>query len=182
MKIKLDKYLKNKKDQLDVEDPNEMMLWEGIRKELIAEKRSSGFNFWKIAAIFLAAFAFSYIIYNELSKDQKREFTLTQIHKSLGDREKEYQNRILEKKKAANIRDLESYPDGEIFPVLFNELIELDTMYQEAMYDLQQNGYQERTVDIIFDTYEKRIRVLEQIIMESQKLEKYENEDQRIIL
>jgi len=182
MKIKLDSYLKNKREQLDVEDPDELMLWEGIRKELNAEKKSSGFNVWKVAAIFLAVFTFAYIIYNEVSKESERTFTLARIHQSLGDREQEYKNMVLEKMHSANIQDLDAYPEGEIFPVLFNELIELDTIYQEAMHDLERHGYLERTVDIIFDTYEKRIRILEKIIMESQKIDKYEYDNQEVML
>ena len=141
MKIKLDKYLENKRDQLDVEKPDEHMLWEGIRKEIAEKGQSSGFNIWKVAAIFLAVFTFSYIIYNELSRESEIEFTLAQIHESLGEREQEYKNMILEKMQSANIQDINNYPEGQIFPVLFNELIELDTIYQEAMLDLEQHGY-----------------------------------------
>ncbi len=182
MKIKFDKYLKNKRDHLDVEDPDEMMLWEGIRKELISEKKTSGFNIWKVAAILLAFFTLSYIVYNEVSRDREIEFTLSQIHKSLGEKEKKYQNRVIEKMQSADIKELQGHHEGDIFPVLFNELVELDTIYQEAMQDLKQHGYMERTVNIIFDTYEKRIHILEQIIMESQKIERYENDQHEIVL
>ena len=182
MKIKLEKYLKNKREQLDVEDPDKLMLWEGIRKELNTKKHSLGFNVWKVAAIFLTVFTLSYIIYNEVSKESEMEFTLAQIHQSLGDREQEYKNIILEKMQSSNIQDAEAYPEDNIFPALFNELVELDTIYAEAMQDLEQHGYLERTVDIIFDTYEKRIRILEKIIMESQKSERYETNNQQVIL
>jgi hypothetical protein len=40
----------------------------------------------------------------------------------------------------------------------------------------------EQIVEIIFDTYEKRIRILEKIIMETQKLEKYEKDIQEVSL
>lgn len=182
MKIKLDKYLKNRRDHLDAEDPDEMMLWEGIRKELVSDKKTPGFNFWKVAAILLAFFALSYIVYNEVNRDREIEFSLSQIHKSLGEKEKEYQNRIVEKMQSANIKELQDTHREDIFPVLFNELVELDTIYQEAMLDLKQHGYMERTVDIIFDTYEKRIHLLELIIMESQKIERYENDQREIVL
>ena len=182
MKINIEKYLKDKREQLDVEQPDDMMLWEGIRKGLPAEKRSQRFNFWKIAAIFLAIFTLSYIVYNEISKEREREFTLSQINESLGEREKEYQQMIMLKMQAANIQDLSLNTENEILLVLFNELNELDTIYQDAMNDLKQHGYLEQIVNIIFDTYEKRMRILEQIIMESQKLEMYENDNQEILL
>jgi hypothetical protein len=179
MKIKLDKYLKSKREQLDVEEPDEILLWEGIRKGLPEEKKG-GFNIWKVAAIVLAFITFSYILYNESSQDQK--FTLSQISKSLGEREKEYRQVIKLKMQSAHIDDLSIYSEDDILPVLFSELDELDTIYLEAMQDLERHGYLEPIVDIIFDTYEKRIRLLEQIMMESQKLKIYEKDEKQIIL
>ena len=84
--------------------------------------------------------------------------------------------------RSANINDLQAMPEGDIFLVLIDQLVELDTIYQEAMQDLKQNGYMEQTVNIIFDTYEKRIHILEQIIMESQKNERYENDHHKVVL
>ncbi len=182
MKIDLEKYLKTRRQQLDVEEPDDAVLWEGIRKEIISEKKTTGFNLWKVAAIFLAIFTLSYIVYNELSKEKEREFTLSQINQSLGDREKAYQQMVLLKMQDANIQELSKRPEKDILPVLINELNELDTIYDDAINDLKQNGYLEQIVEIIFDTYEKRIRILEQIIMETQKLEMYEKDIQEVSL
>ena len=66
--------------------------------------------------------------------------------------------------------------------MLFGELDELETIYLDAKNDLENNGYLEQIVEIVFDTYEKRIRILEQIIMESQKLEKYEKDTHDVSL
>ena len=182
MKINIEKYLKSRREQLDVEDPDDALLWEGIRKEIITEKKTSRFNLWKVAAIFLAVFTLSYIVYNEVSREKEREFTLSQISQSLGDREKAYQQMVIMKMQDANIQELSKRPENNILPVLVNELNELDTIYDEALSDLKQNGYLEQIVEIIFDTYEKRIRILEQIIMETQKLEMYEKDIQEVSL
>ena len=182
MKINIEKYFKTKRGKLDVEEPDDALLWEGIRKEIITEKKTSRFNLWKVAAIFLAIFTISYIVYNEASKEKEREYTLSQINQSLGEREKAYQQMVLQKMQDANITELSKRPENDILPVLINELNELDTIYDEAIGDLKQNGYLEQIVEIIFDTYEKRIRILEQIIMETQKLEMYEKDIQEVSL
>lgn len=182
MKINIEKYLNKKREQLDVEQADDQMLWEGIRKELLTERKTVRFNIWKAAAIFLAIFTFSYIIYNEASKEKEREFTLSQINESLGEREKEYQQLIMMKMQTANINDLAANSEHEILRVLFSELNELDTIYLDAKNDLENHGYLEQIVEIVFDTYEKRIRILEQIIMESQKLEKYEKDTRNVSL
>ena len=82
----------------------------------------------------------------------------------------------------ANIQELSATSENEIIPVLINELNVLDTIYQDAISDLKQHGYMEQIVEIIFDTYEKRIRILEKIIMETQKIEKYEKDIQEVSL
>jgi len=180
MKIKIENYLRNKRDQLDVEEPDSAMLWEGIRKDILLEKKSHQINLWKIAAIFLVIFTLSYIVYNEVGKEKEREFTLSQINKSLGEREEEYKKMISLKMQDVNIQELTTNSEYDILPILVNELNELDTIYAGAISDLKQHGYLEQIVDIIFDTYEKRMRILEQIIMETQKIEKYENREQQI--
>ena len=182
MKIDLEKYLRTRRQELDVEEPDDVLLWEGIRKEIITEKKSSGFNLWKVAAIFLAVFTVSYIIYNEISREKDREFTLSQINESLGAREKAYQQAVILKMQDANIQGITGTSENDILPVLINELNVLDTIYQDAIGDLKQHGYMEQIVEIIFDTYEKRIRILEKIIMETQKLEKYEKDIREVSL
>ncbi len=182
MKIDLEKYLRTKRQELDVEEPDDVLLWEGIRKEIITEKKPSGFNVWKIAAIFLAVFTVSYILFNEFRMEKEREFTLSQINESLGTREKAYQEMVKLKMQDANIQELSGIPENDILPVLVNELYVLDTIYQDAINDLKQHGYMEQIVEIIFDTYEKRIRILEKIIMETQKIEKYEKDIQEVSL
>jgi hypothetical protein len=182
MKIDLNKYLKLKRNELDVEQPDDAKIWQGIRKELHSKKYSGKWNLWKIAAIFLAVFTLTYIIHNELIREKERTFSLNQINKSLGQKELEYQQMVFLKMQAANIGELNTNTDIEIISVLINELDELDMIYQDAMRDLEQHGYLEQIVSIIFDTYEKRIRILEQIIMESQKLEMYENDNEEIRL
>ena len=182
MKINLEKYLNKKREQLDVEQADDQMLWEGIRKGLTTERKATRINLWKAAAIFLAIFTFSYVIYNEVSKEKEREFTLSQIDESLGEREKEYQQLIMMKMQTANFNGIAANSEHEILRVLFGELDELETIYLDAKNDLENNGYLEQIVEIVFDTYEKRIRILEQIIMESQKLEKYEKDTHDVSL
>ncbi|MBT8350230.1 MAG: hypothetical protein KJO26_03210, partial [Deltaproteobacteria bacterium] len=70
----------------------------------------------------------------------------------------------------------------EIVDFLMEELKFLDKIYEEAMVDLEQTGYSEQIVNIIFDTYEKRIEILEQIILEIQKSKIEEAHETKILL
>ncbi len=64
---------------------------------------------------------------------------------------------------------------------LFNELAGLDTIYNQSMNDLRTLGPNDRVINTIFDTYEQRIRLLELIILETNKTKNHEN-DEKIAL
>jgi len=57
----------------------------------------------------------------------------------------------------------------------------LDLIYSQSMTDLRDLGPNEKVINTIFDTYEQKIRLLELIILESNKTESHEN-NEKIIL
>ena len=183
MSTDLEKYLKNNRDKLDVESPDDSSIWEGIRSNIIKEKttenRSRGkiilMRFRNIAAVVLIALLAGYVI-NDIVNNitVNRRITLNSIDSNLGKKEREYKELIRYKKQEIGSFD-------EIDNVIINELIEelnrLDTIYGTIMDDLNKNGYNEKIVNTIFDTYEKKIRILELIILENNKTQEHENEE-----
>ena len=47
-------------------------------------------------------------------------------------------------------------------------------MYDQAMKDLNEIGYNEKIINTIFDTYEKKIQILELILLETNNINNYE--------
>lgn len=183
MSTDLDKYLKENRTKLDVENPDDESIWEGIRSGIQnvstgSKKPRRKMIFMRvsnIAAIVLIALLAGYVI-NDIIGDITlgRKITLASISSELGQKEKDYKELI-------SYKEREIGPFDEIENVIVNELVEelnrLDTIYDTVMDDLNRNGYNEKIVNIIFDTYEKKIRILELIIMETNKIQKYENEE-----
>ncbi len=183
MSTDLDKYLREKRTKLDVESPDDESIWEGIRSGLQTVGTGSRrprrkiilMRVSNIAAIVLIALLAGYVI-NDIIGDITlgRKITLASINTELGQKEEDYKELISYKKQ-------EIGPFDEIDNVIVNELVEelnrLDTIYNTVMDDLNTNGYNEKIVNIIFDTYEKKIRILELIIMETNKTQKYETEE-----
>ena len=64
-----------------------------------------------------------------------------------------------------------------IIAELLEEIRRLDTIYEETMKDLEELGYNEQVIQTIFDTYEKKIYLLELIILENNKLKNHETEE-----
>ncbi len=179
MRIKIEQFLKSHRESLDVEKPDEQILWEGIRKEIIKDKNTSYINFWKIAAIALLIIGGIYVTVNEINRKNTYSYSLDQFSEILGNKEKEYRKLVEQKKTELEVS---STTDNEIIQSLFNELNYLDTIYSECIADLQESGYLEQIVNTIFDTYEKRIDILEQIIHETNKEKMYEDKKNKILL
>lgn len=183
MSTDLEKYLKENRQKLDVESPDDNSIWEGIRSginnNMTGKEPARGkiilMRLRNIAAIILIALLAGYVI-NDIIGDLtlNKKITLASINHDLGQKEKDYKELIKYKK-----QEIGSFDDIDNLIVLelIEELNRLDTIYNTVMDDLNSNGYNEKIVHIIFDTYEKKIRILELIIMETNKTQKYENEE-----
>ena len=166
MPIKFEQYINKNRALLDVENPEEAGLWEGIRKEIILKQKLFRFFYWKVAGIVFIIIGLSISLNYGIFTSCNQCFSLMKIDKGLGKIEKAYIKTVKQKAKLANISNTNQ---DEITQTLLYELAYLDTIYFEAINDLKQSGYLDQIVNIIFDTYEKRIEILEQIIHETQK-------------
>lgn len=178
----LEKYLKKERQNLDVEHPDDSIIWEGIRSELQTRKPTSKqmgnkslfLRFRNVAAILLLILSIGYVVYyfggNYLVN---RKMNLSKIDKSLGERENEY--RILINLKQKEVRYYNQI-ENKIIEELFEEIQRIDTIYNQTMQDLNEIGYDEKIIHTIFDTYEKKILILELIILEANRIENHEKE------
>lgn len=183
MSTDLEKYLREQRNRLDVESPDDLSIWEGIRnrqgKKNTSSKRTPGktviMRLRNIAAITLIALLAGYVI-NDITGDINpgREIALSAINGELAQKEKDYRKLIRYKK-----QEIGSFrTTGNI---IINELIEelgrLDEIYSTLTSDLNTMGYNEKIINAIFDTYEKKVHILELIILETNKTEKNENRE-----
>jgi len=181
MSTELEKYLKKNRNSLDVEIPDDASIWEGIQKNRLERGAGRGRSRGKLillrlrnlAALMLIALLAGYLINDIIGNvGSGREITLASIDRDLAKKERDYRELIKYKKE-------EIGAFNEIDNVIINELIEelntLDTIYNTVMNDLRENGYNEKIVNTIFDTYEKKVRILELIILETNKPQNDEN-------
>lgn len=187
MSAKLEKYLLRNRRDLDVESPDDNLIWNTIQPKLQKENAEVSHLTNKIrllkirnfAATAIILFSLGYIandIVNRKSDDKK--VTLSSINTELGRRESDYKMQI--SFKTEEVRTVAGSGD-EIIDQLFDEIARLDVVYDQAMSDLRQLGPNERVINTIFSTYEQKIRLLELIILESNKKKSHEN-NERIIL
>jgi len=186
MSRKLERYLISERKNLDVETPDDDAVWKGIEGGLHDRKDNDGrkslklrlIRYRNIAAIAFIIFALGYIT-NDITKRRSSPgiVTLSSINSELGRRENQYRATVSfktdEVKSYNNIQD-------SIVMQLFGEIKKLDTIYDQSMKDLRELGPNERVINTIFATYEQKIRLLELIILETNKSESHEkNENYR---
>lgn len=187
MSVKLEKYLTEKRPDLDVESPDDSLIWTGIEKRL-NKKMPAGNRFFtrarmisirNIAATAIILFSLGYITNDIINgKSSGAGITLSSINRDLGIRETNYKTVI--SFKTAEVRSFSASNDV-VISKLFDELKSLDQIYDQCITDLKELGPNEKVIQLIFNIYEQKIRLLELIILETNKINSHEN-NEKIIL
>ena len=174
----LEKYLKENREDLDTDKPDQVGIWEGIRAEMDNKELSRNNNQrsllnWNVAAVIILILGLAYIISNQ-NRDIPNEnlITLTSLDKSLGEREKEYQSYIQVTKQELGS---DKFSNDPVILELQTEIMRLDTLYNQSINDLNEIGYNERIIQTIFSIYEQKIFLLKLMILETNKKKSHEN-------
>jgi len=175
----LEKYLQQSREDLDVESPDDQAIWEGIRNELGTsearrEKKRILITLRNIAAVAIIVLSLGYIAFDVIGDRRFNRISLATIDDELGERENEYKTLVnMKLEEAGSFNEI----DNIIINELFEEIQKLDTIYEQSMKDLKELGYNEKVINTIFDTYERKIYLLELIILENNKIRKYETDE-----
>jgi hypothetical protein len=187
MSVKLEKFLNRQRENLDVESPDDDSIWISIQSKIHHENpeikhlnnKIRLLQIRNIAATAIILFTLGYIANDIVSgKVSGRKITLSSIDSQLGKREMDY--RTLVNYKTDEVKTFVS-SDDKVIVQLFSEIKDLDEIYNQAMKDLKELGPNEKVINTIFSTYEQKIRLLEMIILESNKKNSHEN-NEKIIL
>jgi hypothetical protein len=171
--MKIEQYIKDNKDELDVHEPDVSKMWGTVHHELQKKKEKRIQLIKWAAASLLVFFTIGALVRHEIVV-QRQITSLSQINSDLANKEADYKNQIDSKwSQFTSIKTGES----PIEPMLMNELKLLDTIYSKGLEEFKNTAYNERAVIILLETYEKRLRIIEQLIYEKQKQKNYENKN-----
>ncbi len=176
--MEIEEYLKKNNALLDTKNGDYESIWNGLnQKKYQIVKRRRTFIPWMAASIILFI-TIGVLVRHEWIMHQQIN-SLSQLNKELAEREFHYQKQVNQKWEQYTLIQSKASP---MEPLLIDELKRLDTLYQIGLAELNSSGLNERAVIILFDTYEKRLRIIEQMIYEKQKQASYENKSLRIDL
>jgi hypothetical protein len=181
MSARLEEYLFKKRADLDVETPDDEAVWRNISSSLnsdsheirLLKNRIRLLKIRNFAATALILFSLGYIandVVNRKKPDEK--VVLSEISPDLGRMEDGYKKLV-----SFKTDEVRSYmiSDNKIISQLFSEIKNLDEVYDQAMKDLKELGPNDKVINTIFSTYEQKIKLLELIVLESNKTNGHEN-------
>ena len=181
MAVKLEKYLSRQRKNLDVESPDDSLIWDSINRKIHRDNpdikhlnnKIRLLRIRNIAATAIILFSLGYIANDIVNgKVSGRKVTLSSISSQLGRRELDYKTLVNYKTREVNTF---AASNDKVIVQLFAEIKDLDLIYDQAMKDLKELGPDDKVVNTIFSTYEQKIRLLELIILETNKKDSHEN-------
>ncbi len=172
-----DNDINKNRQKLDVEEPDDSFIWEGISSELDKGK-SKRIPWLRLAAVFILLLTAGYIIiYQTLKQDEKLEYlSLSDISEDLAQQENIYQLTI--NQQMDHIQSMEV--DPEKYKTFFEEIDVLDQYYDEYLKDLQEVGNKPKLIQAMLHYYELKIRILERMLSEIEKTKYNENKNKRL--
>ena len=170
MKNDLEKYLIEKRSALDIDSPDDDLLWQGIQSGMHKKRILNAGIFWKVAAIFLFVVSTTYVVYNETNKSKYS--VLADVSPELKKQESELIDTANEKWKLIKT----SGSDLSQIQFLLDELDQLDAIYESYKSDLKDDGANEFIIRALLDYHAKKIRILDNILHEIEK----QNKDEEI--
>lgn len=177
MKNWIDKYIKDKRTQLDIEEPDDQFIWDGISNELEKSNRNR-IPWLKIAALFIIFLTAGYfIMYRFIKQDEEQKMiTIADLSEELGKQENLYQLTI--NQQMENIQSMDV--DPEVYKSFFDEIEVLDQYYDEYLKDLQEVGNKQKLIQAMLHYYELKIRILSRMLNEIEKTKHNENKSKRL--
>ncbi|NQV02481.1 MAG: hypothetical protein HQ542_07535 [Bacteroidia bacterium] len=175
MKNNLESYIDKNRERLDLDSPNDELMWKNISGTLDARKRQTGW-LWKAAAIFLillSAGSVSIYSVNRTLQQQPARISLKDISQELAEEEVMLRQSVYQK--------MDQVKESNISPALsvelYRELHQIDIQYDAYFADLQEMGDNPKVIRGMIRCYEQKIKILEKTIHEIDKSERHENKN-----
>ena len=173
MNGKLESYIKENRERLDLEIPDDELIWGNIAAQL-AVRRKQRSLLWKIAAVILVLVSIGsvsiYLIY-KTSRIQPEGISLADISKELAAEEQMFRLAVYQKMNQVSNSGI----DPQLSYQLYEELHQIDLQYADYFDDLQDLGEHPKVIRGLIRCYEQKLKILEQTLREIEKSKRHEN-------
>lgn len=179
MKDEFEKYIVDNRAKLDTEEPDKDYLWEGIQVALLKKKYKRRVSVWQVAAVLFGIIAIgqlSYLFLNPAEAETNRVVTDTMDDEGTNGAfqalEANYQKEVEALQNQVQSKKI----NPSEYAVLFEELDYIEEVEGEFRSDIPLVNDKERLAEILVDTYEKKIKLLERLLEQIERDERREQQ------
>lgn len=170
-----EKYIKDHKSDLDTEEPNRAFLWDNIQIETLKKKHKRETLIWRVAAVILALTVIGQLTFmiNRSSADKPAEnIAVEQNSGSFNALEQHYLEELNDLQQRVDKKEI----NPAEYTVLYEELSYINELESEFKTDIPLANDKERIAEILVDTYEKKIKLLERLLEQVERKEQEEEQ------
>ncbi len=175
MNTSLENYIKKNRDALDTDIPDKEQIWETISANLKSAPKIYLKNFLKVAAVFFLLLGTTWILIEKTTMRRAVPKSIDLFCNQVYMEKKQLYQQQLNQKQDQALHAVKSARQTEILTFLGEELKEIDLIQQEVYSDMRISGCRQNKINLIYQTYEKKIATLDKIILESTKNKSNEN-------
>ncbi len=168
--MNLESYIRENRNSLDTEKPDEEYLWKGISQELNVGKKSKRILFLRIVAaasiLLILTFTFTYFF----NRKDKQTLLFANINPALANQEIQLTGQI---EAYSKLIKQSSYDASQIVTGS-RDIQYINDLINYYSKDLKQNGPNPKLVNSLMDLYQKKIMLLERMLNEIEKSKDHE--------
>jgi len=180
MKDEFDRYFETHRSALDADEPNRDLLWEGMHTQMVRRQYLRKLRIWQLAASLALLLGLGHIGWERLHPAGELAATApapgdtqpASVPGGLSALEMNYQQQLQQLQVQVNVQNI----DPAQHQVFYEELDYIEQVEQDAREEIPLVSDKERLTLILVDTYEKKIRLLEKLLLQIERNEHSERE------
>jgi hypothetical protein len=180
MNDEFEKYVKQQRNALDTEEPKSEYLWEGVQAALLKKKYKRRVQLWRGAAVLFALITIGQLTYRFLQPRVasnhhgpiETDETVSMQKGAFHSLEANYQKEVEALENQVQSKKI----NPAEYAVLLGELNYIEEVEDEFKSDIPLVNDKERLAEILVDTYEKKIKLLERLLEQIERDERREQQ------
>jgi hypothetical protein len=169
--MKFEEYIRNIRPNLDVEQPDEDLIWMGISQSLENQAKQKRIHYWKYALLAAASIVIAFMAGYHTTKKSDRHLIFVNLDPQLAKQEAELVKLIGNYTQQIERENF----NLETLPTTPTDLKHIDRLIEAYSEDLRQYGANPELIETLLDLYELKIMLLNRMLNEIKKEKEYEN-------
>ena len=169
--MKIEAYIKSIRPSLDVEQPDEDLIWVGISQSLETRTKQKRVPYWKYALVAAVSIVIAFVTAYHVATKSEPRLIFVNLDPKLAKQEVELVNLI----KSYTLQIERENFNLEKLPTTPADLEAMDRLIGACSADLRQYGASQQLIETLLDLYEKKVILLKRMLNEIEKEKKYEN-------